>query len=143
MIETIENTPPKELNKFKKLEIERKSDSIPSILCERFQQSLKIDFGIVTTNTTNKQKFAMYNSSQNTLLITIEKFSKLDGFSIAFDSLLDDQKLTILPHSTSYGTIIWIPFDACTVKGIVHLKVCNDFVIQISVKGVSTPITVS
>lgn len=113
------------------------SKSIPTLLCQSFQDPLHMDFGVVAVKSTTRLLFKLMNpSNEKSVRITIDKVPIEKGFTVLLGEL-GETSVVVPANSSVIGTTIWIP-DRSTdgvARTPILLKLDKKFRLQLTLIG--------
>lgn len=114
------------------------AENIPTILCAKFQKSLRIDFEKVNVKSTSLKKFKLLNpSNEKPVTVAIQKVPDDKGLSLNFGVNITTEYVVIRPNDSVIATVYWTPFLDSVLKENIILSIDKEFHLQLSVNGVS------
>ena len=128
-------SPPKSFDRM--LEKSHSSGTAPpTVVCSKFQDSLRLEFGYVTIGSTNKRAISFVNPNKSDgISISVDRVPGKHGISIVLDGAAADGSLAIGPGATASGTVFWIPLIDMSIREIITFKMNDKAPLQIIIYG--------
>ena len=109
---------------------------LPSILCEKFQKALWIEFDTVLVKSTNHKQFKLINpNNDRPINVSVDKVPDKKGFSLSLGNSVDGSSVDIPANGSAIGTLYWIPQTDMAVREVAILKLNNSAPLQLSIHG--------
>ena len=137
--ENKENCSTRKLNRSKTTAPEfQKSigQSIPTLICGQFQESVWIGFGCVNVGMKTTRQFKLINPENSEMTLSVEKCPSKKGFSI-FLSGDGATSITLAPQEQICGFVHWTPTENMSVREVALIKINSRIPLQLTLHGIS------
>lgn len=132
-------SPTKPLTKGEKAKIEFQSlldkDEGKTLLCEKFQNPLHLDFGTVIPRSTVVRKFMLQNpNTQRAVTIGVDSALDKLGISVSLGKS-NESEIEIPPSGNDFGTVYWTPMQDMTLYKSIALRMDQKLSLQLKLHG--------
>eukprot|EP01038_Epipyxis_sp_PR26KG_P007565 gene7565-10306_t len=112
------------------------SESVPTLICAKFQESLWLEFGSVSVKSANSLSFKLNNPSKSkSVRVSIEKIPLSSSLRLYLGN--SEHEIEIGPTETKTGEVVWSPTENTSIRETLLLKLDSKALLQVIVHGVA------